>query len=621
MYLITVIPIAKGVGKETLSYFSKHNVTLGVVISVPIRSKEVKAVVISVLPAEAIKGEIKELTFSLKKISSPLETTLFPDFVIQSAKETADYHATTIGDILQSIVPTNFLSLQNGVASKEKIERNTFEEIALQLSNQERIDMYKSIIRESFAKKESVFLVLPTEDNIEMHYQELSKGIEKYVYKPQLCKTISSLTSAIEKLSLETHPVVIIGTHKASVFLPISTKTILVEEESSRHYKGIKRPFLNAKTYLKILAKSLQAKIIYGDELLSIETYGKVTTGMIHEYTRLTHKINKPINTLVVEQKKDPGAYNLLSKELEEMIAFNEQKKSHMFLFVPRRGLALQTICLDCGKTIFCESCEAPLVLHEHKKGRMFMCHHCGYKKNVDVLCTTCGGWNLKGYGVGSGVVKETIEALTGKTPLLLDKEHTSTKKQETVILKKFETEGGILIGGERALSLLKENSVAYGVLVSVDALLSLPDFRVEEKIMHLMTDLKKKVTTCLLLQTKDKTQDIIELGLGGEVGNFQKRELALRKKFGYPPEKILIKISITEEKEKAKKLSSFVMDILKDYAPMLFPAFIKSIKGKTVAHILLKVDPAKYPNETLKNKLLSLPPSVAVNVSPQSLL
>jgi primosomal protein N' (replication factor Y) len=403
--------------------------------------------------------------------------------------------------------------------------------------------------------------------------------------------------------------------------LPPSTKTILIEEESSRHYKDIKRPFLNAKTYLKIVAKNLQAKILYGDELLSIETYGNTIHGNMHEYTRLTHKINKPLKTLVTPQTKEPGGYSVVSKELEEMILFNAKQHSRMFLFVPRRGLALQTICLDCGKTVFCESCEAPLVLHEDKKGRIFICHHCGYKKVVEVLCATCGGWNLKGYGIASGTVKDAVETITGNTPLILDKEHTSTKKQEAALLKKFETEGGVLIGGERALSLLKEDSIAYGVFVSFDALLSLPDFRVEEKIMHLMTTLKKKTTTCLLLQTKNPKQDIIELGLGGEIGNFQKRELVLRKKFGYPPEKILIKITITEEKEKAKRLSSFIMSTLETYSPILFPAFIKSKKGKTIAHILLKIDPTTYPSDDLKNKLLSLPPSVAVNVSPQSLL
>lgn len=620
MYLITVIPIATGVGKETLSYFSTQDIKLGMVISVPVRSKEVKALVVSVVSAEEIKGEIKELAFELKKISSPAATVLFPEFVIQSAKETATYHATTIGNVLKTIVPSNFLSLPYGIFSKEKNKVQAFEALAVQLPNEERFDMYKTIIRESFAKKESVFLVVPTEDGIERCFQELSKGIEKYTYKPQKATTPSLLVETVKRLGTETHPVLIIGTYKASVYLPNTTKTILIEEESSRHYKDIKRPFLNGKVYLQILGKLLGAKVIYGDELLSIETYGQVIKGVISEYTRLTHKINKPLKTLVVEQKKEDG-FKVLSKELEEMILFNQKEKEKMFLFVPRNGLALQTICLDCGTSIQCESCEAPLVLHEQKKGRIFICHHCGYKKTVEVLCKTCGGWNLKGYGVASSTVKEAVETITGEPPYLLDKEHATTKKQEGIMLKNFEATGGILIGGERALGLLKENILSYAAFISFDALLSLPDFRVEEKIMHLVTEMKKKTSACLLLQTKNPEQKIIELGLRGEVGDFQRRELLLRKKYGYPPEKLLIKITITEEKEKAKKISAFVLETLTAYKPTLFPAFIKSRKGKTVAHILLKVDPETYPDEILINKLLPLPPSIAINVSPQSLL
>ena len=82
MYIITAIPLSKNNQKEYLSYFSKTNVPLGHIISVPVRTKEIDAIVIETEEAINAKSDIKEASFQLKKINkikgpSPFSQTFF----------------------------------------------------------------------------------------------------------------------------------------------------------------------------------------------------------------------------------------------------------------------------------------------------------------------------------------------------------------------------------------------------------------------------------------------------------------------------------------------------------------------------------------------------------------
>ena len=68
MYIVTVIPIQKGFQRENLTYFSPEDVPLGNIVSVPIRSKTVDAIVINVENARDLKFDLKKADFQLKKI-------------------------------------------------------------------------------------------------------------------------------------------------------------------------------------------------------------------------------------------------------------------------------------------------------------------------------------------------------------------------------------------------------------------------------------------------------------------------------------------------------------------------------------------------------------------------
>ena len=67
MKILEVIPIARGINSDTLSYFSGTDVTVGSIVSVPLRKKNIPALVIGLKDAEESKTEIRKSSFFTKK--------------------------------------------------------------------------------------------------------------------------------------------------------------------------------------------------------------------------------------------------------------------------------------------------------------------------------------------------------------------------------------------------------------------------------------------------------------------------------------------------------------------------------------------------------------------------
>ena len=68
MYIIDVIPLTKTLGKETLSYFFRKEIAPGTLVSIPLRRREVTALVVASEKMSTRKSEIRGADFSLKKI-------------------------------------------------------------------------------------------------------------------------------------------------------------------------------------------------------------------------------------------------------------------------------------------------------------------------------------------------------------------------------------------------------------------------------------------------------------------------------------------------------------------------------------------------------------------------
>ncbi len=639
MFVVTILPIARGINKNSLTYFSKEEIKIGSIVTVPLRTKDISGIVLECQKAESLRSELRSLPYQLKKIQIESTNSFFSDAFIKAIKDTSVHFASTEGALISSVVPkilfelSSFIS-ENSTLSYTKKKENIFEECAIQNSDKERFDIYKGIIREAFAKKESVFIATPTDESAKKIEKILSRGIENYTVLFLSSLTKKKIKVNVEKILSDPHPLFIIGNYSYTPIMRQDTKTIIVEEESSRFWKQNVRPFADIRFFFHMFAKYFKSKIIYADSLLSVETLWRIREHEVVEYSRIMSRGHKSIPTLVVDMKKkaadevsqekvekEKTEFEVLSPELKEMICYAERHKKNIFLFSTRRGLAPITLCKDCGKTVLCHKCGASVVLHTKKESNNFICHHCGAMRPADTLCAECGSWRLESFGVGIEKIIEEVKKISKSEIFRIDTDTNKTPESIKETLSEFFKNGGVLVGTELVLKYLEESSINYSAIVSFDSLFSLPDFRVEERAMHLIIKIKSIANENFLLQGRNIENKIVEYAVSEDFSNFTKYELEGRETFGYPPFKTLIKITISGKKESVSEEVRKTAEILKEFEPTVFPAFIKTMKDKTIAHILIKIDPKKWPDKSLEQKLLSLPPAYLVKVDPESLL
>jgi primosomal protein N' (replication factor Y) len=443
-----------------------------------------------------------------------------------------------------------------------------------------------------------------------------------------------------------THPVLIVCTPP---FLSIPKKnigTVILEHENSNAYKMMMKTHIDLRVFVEIYASKINARFIMADEMLRYETIGRKDIDSLNTLHPLSFRIDfgrqieikNPRTPLLKSPQGNALKFEIFPEQTIKEIKFALENKKSVFIFSLRKGLATTTICKDCGETVSCEKCKAPLVLYTSHQGkkRMFVCNKCAQEIDGDVSCISCRSWNLMPLGIGTDTVLEEIEKkiLGSKEKIRifkLDKESAKTASGAKKIIKEFEENpGSILIGTEMAFFYLKKK-VSLSIIASFDSLWSIPNFKMGEKIIQIILSMIGNTADKLIIHTKNENDKAI-LGIKSlNLLSFVREELEDRKKLNYPPYKRFIKIIYLGDKEQTIKAKKILEEIFKDYSPEIFSGFIAKTKNKYVTNVLIKIDIGKWSlpeislnssiDQNLLTKLLSLPPSFQVLVDPEDLL
>ncbi len=631
MNIVYVVPIARGIVKENLSYFTASEIAPGSIVKVPVRSREVPALVISSQPVSDLKSELKNSSFAVRKIGKLKVLPLFSPEFLEAAQKTAEYFAGSTGSVLASITPKIILELADEIKPVEisKIEANLKEHLephAIQADEEERLAHYKSLIREQFARKKSVFFCLPTIQDTKRIFETIPKGIEDYTFVLNSSLSKKEQVATWNKIIAEKHPVLIIAT---GTFLGIPRSdigTIIIERENSSGYKTQTRPYVDIRKFAEFFAQKISAKLIFGDLLLRTETLHRTKNGELAELNPLKFRSVSSAETVVIDMKKyktlDAPEFRIISDELEALIKQNKEQNENMFIFAARRGLSPMTVCGDCSTTVLCHNCSAPIVLHRSGGENFFLCHRCGERRSAEERCRVCNSWRLTTLGIGIELIEEMMKATFPEvTVFRLDKDTVTTHKQALAVTAQFyNSPGSILLGTEMALLYLQKQIENSGV-ATIDSLFSIPDFRINEKIMNTLLKIRSVTQKKVVIQTRSRDQAIFDYAAKGNLMDFYREEIDARKRLKYPPFSTLIKITSMGTKPQVTQDMNHVAELLKEYNPLIFPAFIETIKKKSIMHALIKLEPKTWPSSELLGKLLSLSPNIAINVDPESLL
>lgn len=337
---------------------------------------------------------------------------------------------------------------------------------------------------------------------------------------------------------------IVIGT-RSGVFAPLANLgLVIVDEEHESTYRQQDSPRYSGRDTAIVRAQKQSAVVILGSATPSLESFHNAHTGK-YQFLRLPDRIaNRPLAAAriidmreVFERYKQPRVF---SDELLEAIQETHGRNEQSIMLLNRRGYSSFVLCRSCGETIVCPNCDVTLTYHRSE--RVLLCHYCNHRQPAPHVCPNCKGKYI--YYVGQGT--EQIEQLLGKLfPNLriarIDRD-TARRGHFEKTLADFSAGSIDMLVGTQMLAKGHDfpNVTLVGV-VSVDAGLSLPDFRAAERTFQLITQVAGRAgrgdrAGQVLIQTYHPNHYALRHSCAQDYEGFYREEIRHRQNHSYPP-------------------------------------------------------------------------------------
>ncbi len=332
---------------------------------------------------------------------------------------------------------------------------------------------------------------------------------------------------------------VVVGARSA-IFAPVPRLGVVcVDEEHDPSYKQDADPRYDARTVAVRRAALEHAVCVLGSATPRPESWARL------ERLEVGQRLGRRLPPVRVVDLRREGGYPLSAPLLTELERVAEAR-GRAILLLNRRGIAPALHCRACGHTPRCPHCDVALVFH---RDRRLHCHHCGLTAQAPALCSVCGSAEVARLGAGT----ERLEAeLAVRVPELerfrLDADTAAADGRHGRILERFAAaEGAVLLGTQMVAKGHHFPRVGLAAVVDADAGMLLPDFRAEERVFQLLTQLAGRSGRDgpgrVLVQTFTPDARPVALAARHAVGEFLAGELERRQELGYPPFSHLVQV------------------------------------------------------------------------------
>ncbi len=359
---------------------------------------------------------------------------------------------------------------------------------------------------------------------------------------------------------------VVIGPRSA-IFAPVrNLGLVVVDEEHEASYKQFDpAPRYHARDVALVRAARAGAVCVLGSATPSLESWHNAATGK-HTLVSMPERVAQPgsaparlpdvrIVDLVAERKSGRPA-SAISAALHKAIAKRLADGQQVILLQNRRGYAPVLQCCDCGHSPTCPDCSVTLTVHKAK--RQMRCHTCGRAFRLESTCVECGSGALEQLGAGTQRVEEDLAALFPDARLLrMDLDTTGRKDSHDRILARFGAgEADILVGTQMVAKGLDFERVTLVGVIDADAGLLFPDFRSDERIFQLLTQVAGRAGRAelhgeVILQTRHADHPVIRLAKRHDYEGFVNEVLPAREALSWPPFVRLVRIEFRGPEER----------------------------------------------------------------------
>ncbi len=560
MYLATVSPLAVGIPYEELSYFSKAEISPGDLVEITIRKRVCRALVLSVVNAQEEKQSLKSASFVTKKISKVLVKGFLHPKLWNALSHASSYTVRNVGTIIYDLLSEK--SFDEIAPLTIPIEERGFEILLLEQNYENRMLRYKTTIREMFSKKKSLVLFFPTITDLENAKDNLSKGIDDYVVCFHGSLTDKQYTQALGTLKSTEHPLLILTTPSLVPWVRSDIGLIVVEREHSHYYYTHGDYGYDMHIVLELLAKASGIPCLLGSHMLSLRAHMLFKKKDAVEIMPLQFRNDTDLMVVPMTEENRTASPYLSKIALQILHHLKTTKQGHYFFYAHRKGMYPTTICSDCGELFTCNNCQRPYVLHKIAGVRTYVCHGCEsiiqLNEETSLSCRHCGGWRMMTLGIATTGIEEELIRL-GIPLFVIDSERTPTRAKVKKVYKEWKDSSyGILIGTEMAHNIV--SSCDGIVILSLDSLFSLPEYRTDEKILSLVTEMSEKLhrdtytQAPLILQTRLKSSPVIKQLTAPSFREVYADLLKEREQFLLPPYYTVIKASFNNLPDDVRK-------------------------------------------------------------------
>lgn len=636
----SVYPLVSGRAIARPFTYLADGLEKGSVVSVPFGRATRRGVVVDLVPKPPPEIEPKEVERVLDVVPSAL---------VDLALWIADYYGSTPARALQLVAPST-RKRRSGARRREQPADLGGEPPPEQLTERQQAAVAR-IVGALEGESENFLLFGETgsgktEVYLQAAHETLQRGRSAIVLVPEIALTPqaagrfrarfgeriavlhSGLTEAErrderERIQRGEAPLVIGA--RSAIFAPLTDLGLVcVDEEHDPSYKHESDPRYDARTVAAKRAALEGAVAVFGSATPRPESWHAVP------HIELGGRLGGSLPTVQVVDLRLEQSYPISSPLLAELGRLAD-RGGKAILLLNRRGMAPALHCRACGTTIRCPDCDVSFTLHADRR---LHCHHCGRTTPAPTVCTVCGSPEIVRLGAGTEKLEHLLaEQLPELERVRLDADTVDSPIALTDALARFASaDRAILLGTQMVAKGHHFEGVEFAAVVDADMALALPDFRAEERMFQLITQLAgrsgRHSQGRVIVQTFAPDARPVRLAARHAVEEFLVEEIERRRELGYPPFRHLVSVIVSGESEgpPIAVLEELRGRLADSGADLLGPAPLLRLRNQSRAQLLAKTEAPRQFASGVGRLLSAAAPamrrdglSVAVDVDPQT--
>jgi primosomal protein N' (replication factor Y) len=432
---------------------------------------------------------------------------------------------------------------------------------------------------------------------------------------------------------------------RSAVFTPLENIGVLiVDEEHEAAYKQDESPRYHGRDTAIMRALRANAVVILGSATPSMESFHNAQTGK-YQYIQMSERIaGRALARVEVVDMREVfarhGKQQVFSDEMKQAIQENFEQGKQTLVLLNRRGFSSFLVCRSCGYRASCPNCEVTLTYH--KSESRLICHYCGHQQRVPKACSECNSNYIYYIGEGTEQIEHLLRDLYPQMRIArLDRDTTRKRGSFERLLGQFATgDLDLLVGTQMIAKGHDFHNVTLVCVISVDAGLSIPDFRSAERTFQLLTQVagragRGELAGRVILQSYHPEHYALRYARDQVYEKFYEHEISFRQEMRYPPFVALINVLIhhTDYARAATAAAEFtrllkmadIEQTLRISGPA--PAPLSRIKNEHRLQVLIKTKNRRTAREALDIARLGLkeagydPRMLNVEVDPVSLM